>query len=62
MIDLCDSVAVVTEAGQRIGDPTPVRCGTDTEEIAGLITYLGSDLAGFVTVDPFVADGGYTHL
>jgi hypothetical protein len=26
------------------------------------VTLPSPDLAGFVTVDPFVADGGYTHL
>jgi 3-oxoacyl-[acyl-carrier protein] reductase len=48
------------EQSEAVANATPVRRGGEPEELASLITYLASDLAGFVTGETIVADGGYT--
>ena len=50
------------EAVARVVAQTPVRRAGTGEDVAGLVAYLASDAAGFLTGQTIVIDGGLTVL
>jgi NAD(P)-dependent dehydrogenase (short-subunit alcohol dehydrogenase family) len=53
-----DSPTVGTEEGEQLKATIPLRRFGDPEEVAGVVTFLGSDLASYVTAESIVVDGG----
>lgn len=57
MQSLAGKVAIVTGAGSRIGQGIAKRFGS-LEDVAGLVSFLVSSDASYVTGATFVVDGG----
>ncbi|SFR63364.1 SDR family NAD(P)-dependent oxidoreductase [Halogeometricum limi] len=56
-----DSPIVGTEAGEQLEQSVPLRRFGKPEDVAGVVTFLASDLASYVTAESVLVDGGYVN-
>ena len=56
-----DFPVVGTEEGEALEETNPLRRLGRPEDVANVVTFLSSDLAGYVTAESIVVDGGDLH-